>query len=194
MLGRDIPDGLRPRWAPSVADTLPRLHGCWAPRAGNQLSWRAAAQADMDTLGLHESRVQCYYDTRGVGQTAAWDRAAAKLPDLPHLGYWTTRPDGTIRRYPSVASAARHARCAPRVIRPRQSATTSAQDAHGTTISVGNMVQVTGGSAKYRGVALRGQILLLHSFSSPTRCRLEVGGGTKWVNIKATNVMRTPVA
>ena len=79
-----ITAGAHSRWAPVAASK----NGARRTTPGSSgLSWRAAAQADMDCVGLHESRKQCYVNEHGIGQIAKWKRIAAELNDLPHLGH-----------------------------------------------------------------------------------------------------------
>ena len=98
-----ISAGAQSRWAPVAAGK----NGVRRTTPGSSgLSWRAAAQADMDYVGLHESRKQCYINEHGIGQIAKWKRIAAGLNDLPHLGHYTINSDNTITRHRSEQSLA----------------------------------------------------------------------------------------
>ena len=209
-----ISAGAQSRWAPVAAGK----NGVRRTTPGSSgLSWRAAAQADMDYVGLHESREQCYINEHGIGQIGKWKRIAARLNDLPHLGHYTSNTDKTITRHRSEQSLAASAKRKQRAIeqatvaglRPATGARTSPAGTVPTAATRTTKtrrrkrpVKVTEGHDK-NGTRIKpgdivhvergkykGRDYIIDSFSSKERCRLQVGGGNATTLVVKTTQVR----
>ena len=75
------------------------------PLGRQQVSWRAAAQPDLDSLGMRETKEQCYMKN-GKKMATTWRKKAAALLDLPHCGTYTITAGGTIMRTRTKAAIA----------------------------------------------------------------------------------------
>ena len=191
--------GLRPL---NPSPNMASRDGCWAPAHDQygtyhrDLSWRAAAQDDMDSLCMHETREQCYKDSNNVGQQTTWRNKAAQLLDLEHLGTRRVTLTGNVIRTRSMKSLLLSIRRRKKGHRPNPTTTTrrhkvyyAPRDSLGNQITANELVRVC-----YRKHTYHDYQGIVHSFTKTGRCRIRIIGRTQPIVVMGKHVTRRPLS